>query len=404
MSKLDQYYRKFILGRLYQKGWGSFKELFKIVEYRRKWVGKKETCLNLVNSDYPIEIEKEYKFKDHTIYDCSFLSPFTQCISDLMPPEIHKAKFQFIVPKDFKSSNKPVVLHYGGTGDQYYWRRRALVAKPLLNEYSYASIILENPYYGYRKPKEQDRTNLLHVKDLFIMGGCLMTETIALLKWCEKLGYGPFALTGLSMGGHMASLGATVWPKPVALVPCLSWTSASGVFTRGVMSCAINWKLLEQQYFADKQYKKLKEYLKEMNFHFNEKLPVDERLLFADNSTKNFEQLTSFNKLASKDHVSMEIIEFMHLLMDECTHMVNFDVPCDTSLVRVLAAKDDAYVLRDGLADFRTIWPGSQVEFFDQGHVSAFLLLQQKYRKTIRETLNKLINKYQTSNLILNNS
>ena len=124
------------------------------------------------------------------------------------------------------------------------------------------------------------------------------------------------------------------------------------------MSCAINWKLLEQQYFADSQYRKLKEYLKEMNFHFNEKLPVDERLLFADNSTKNFEQLTSFNKLASKDHVSMEIIEFMHLLMDECTHLVNFDVPHDTSLVKVLTAKDDAYVLRDGLADFRTIWPG----------------------------------------------
>jgi hypothetical protein len=35
------------------------------------------------------------------------------------------------------------------------------------------------------------------------------------------------------MGGHMASLGATVWPKPIALVPCLSWTSASVTFTKG---------------------------------------------------------------------------------------------------------------------------------------------------------------------------
>lgn len=30
----------------------------------------------------------------------------------------------------------------------------------------------------------------------------------------------------------MASLAATVWPKPVSLVPCLSWTTASTVFTR----------------------------------------------------------------------------------------------------------------------------------------------------------------------------
>ena len=54
----------------------------------------------------------------------------------------------------------------------------------------------------------------------------------------------------------------------------------------------------------------------------------------------------------------MEILEFMHLLMDECTHLLNFDVPFDTSLVHVVAAKDDAYVLRDGVNDFNSIWPG----------------------------------------------
>jgi hypothetical protein len=53
----------------------------------------------------------------------------------------------------------------------------------------------------------------------------------------------------------------------------------------------------------------------------------------------------------------MEVFEFMHLLMDECTHMLNFDMPIDTSLVKVVAAKDDAYVLRDGVNDFQSIWP-----------------------------------------------
>ena len=37
----------------------------------------------------------------------------------------------------------------------------------------------------------------------------------------------------------MASLGATVWPKPIALVPCLSWTSASVTFTRGQLKYKI---------------------------------------------------------------------------------------------------------------------------------------------------------------------
>jgi hypothetical protein len=36
----------------------------------------------------------------------------------------------------------------------------------------------------------------------------------------------------------MASLASSVWPKPVALVPCLSWTTASPVFTRVKISIA----------------------------------------------------------------------------------------------------------------------------------------------------------------------
>ena len=30
----------------------------------------------------------------------------------------------------------------------------------------------------------------------------------------------------------MATLASTVWPKPLAVVPCLSWTTAGPTFTR----------------------------------------------------------------------------------------------------------------------------------------------------------------------------
>lgn len=52
----------------------------------------------------------------------------------------------------------------------------------------------------------------------------------------------------------MASLAATSWPKPIPLVPCLSWSTASPVFTQGVMSESINWSLLQSQYFSDTMY------------------------------------------------------------------------------------------------------------------------------------------------------
>ena len=43
----------------------------------------------------------------------------------------------------------------------------------------------------------------------------------------------------------MASLATSVWPKPVALVPCLSWTTASPVFTRVYFSNQFFFTLLK---------------------------------------------------------------------------------------------------------------------------------------------------------------
>ena len=41
------------------------------------------------------------------------------------------------------------------------------------------------------------------MSDLFVMGGALVLESLALLHWCEREGLGPLGLTGISMGGHV---------------------------------------------------------------------------------------------------------------------------------------------------------------------------------------------------------
>lgn len=53
----------------------------------------------------------------------------------------------------------------------------------------------------------------------------------------------------------MASLAATNWHKPLCVVPCLSWSTASNVFTNGVMAQSINWDVLDTQYFNDGHYR-----------------------------------------------------------------------------------------------------------------------------------------------------
>ena len=92
------------------------------------------------------------------------------------------------------------------------------------------------------------------MSDLFVMGGALILESAALLHWLEREGYGPLGMTGISMGGHMASLAVSNWPKPMPLIPCLSWSTASGVFTTGVLSKSINWRELEKQYYTQTVY------------------------------------------------------------------------------------------------------------------------------------------------------
>lgn len=47
------------------------------------------------------------------------------------------------------------------------------------------------------------RSNLQHVSDIFVMGGCLVLESLVLFHFCERNGYGPLGVSGLSMGGHV---------------------------------------------------------------------------------------------------------------------------------------------------------------------------------------------------------
>lgn len=79
------------------------------------------------------------------------------------------------------------------------------------------------------------------------MGGALMVECCFIIKWAIQQGHWPVGLSGVSMGGHMASLAATNIPVSTPLIPLLSWTSGAPVYTIGALSEAINWPILETE-------------------------------------------------------------------------------------------------------------------------------------------------------------
>ncbi|KAJ8918748.1 hypothetical protein NQ315_015068 [Exocentrus adspersus] len=440
VSRLDVVYRKLLLTKFFTKGWGSPENLQKLFDFR-KIISNRETCYKLVPKNYPITLINEVKRADCRIIEGKFRSPFAVYVPDLVSEEIQDAFFQMVLPLKWKDDNyKPVCIHLAGTGDHYFWRRRNVMAKPLLKA-GIGAIILENPYYGIRKPKEQIRSSLHYVSDIFVMGGCLVLECLVLLNWCERLGFGPLGVTGISMGGHMASLAATSWPKPLVLVPCLSWSTASSVFTEGVMSDSIDWDMLQAQYISNELYcDKLSKLCKIVDDPFAcdlSRLPaldtiseLDEHLgsnyvtphkvirLFnvahSNCTTINYKHssqtksliisgeysltnllkeppplLTSKKSILEKKKRAKEALWFMKGLMDECTHLKNFSVPYDTSLIISVCARTDGYVPRGGIATLEDIWPGATVKYVDCGHVGAYIWYRKVFRESIKEAFDR---------------
>lgn len=447
-----------------------------------------------------------------------FRSPCVDYLPRLLPVESEMAHFQVVLPLQWADSgHRPIVVHYAGTGDHFFWRRRRMMALPLLRERQVASIILENPFYGLRKPKHQLRSCLDQVTDLFVMGACLILESLVLFNWCEKEGFSPIIAHGISsnshclpvlhskligtffltVGGHMASLGASVWPKPLGLVPCLSWTSASLTFTRGVLTGAIPWDLLEKQYASYNAYRdevvslieneksahragvdfahqmdqiaQLKMEADEQNcrrwpvsdsmavksYPNEEKIKEDRAIKheLSDQAVKKLKvqgsnsgytnilealQLPFLSSMSTKlpfvsdtnaagrksikandegsfsrymlpkiiradasgsksesDSLHREAVQFMRGIMDECTHLKNYEVPYDPSLIFIVVAEIDAYQPREGISALPDIWPGANLRYIEgKGHVSSYLLKQNEFRKAIYDCIDKYTAKY----------
>ncbi|CAG9760354.1 unnamed protein product [Ceutorhynchus assimilis] len=445
VSRLDIVYRKLILSQFFTKGWGVPEHLERLFDFR-KVMSNRETCYQLVPKDYSVTILNSQVLADCHIIEGKFQTPFAKYQPGLVLPEVENAFFQMILPLHWDDAFKPVCIHLAGTGDHFYWRRRNIMVKPLLKA-GIGAIILENPFYGLRKPKDQNRSCVQYVSDIFVMGGCLILECLVLLNFCEKLGLGPLGVTGISMGGHMASLAATNWPKPLVLVPCLSWSTASSVFTEGVMSESIDWSMLEAQYLNDELYseklskackivddplactlgqsfsdypiqcemdftQKLKEsYITPYEFFHSTKFDSagDCKAMTYKSSLQkdsflskiyNFTRMPSFipsKKVTNQKKKAKHALWFMRGMMDECTHLKNFSVPVDTSLVISITAKTDGYVPRRGVSKLNEIWPGATVRYLDCGHVGAYIWHRNIFRDAIIEAFTRAKKKRTTN-------
>ncbi len=105
------------------------------------------------------------------------------------------------------------------------------------------SLVLENPYYGIRRPNDHDGQPIRTVADFFRMGIGAVTEGRGLLAAVREEGFVP-GVAGYSMGGNVAALVSSTMPFPVATAPLAASYSPAPVYLDGALRGGIDWTAL----------------------------------------------------------------------------------------------------------------------------------------------------------------
>jgi dienelactone hydrolase len=139
-------------------------------------------------------------------------------------------------------STRGIYVHLASTGDEGWRRRRALVDAAARR--GVGALLLENPYYGRRRPDGRRGTDLPTIVEQLAMSLAAVHEARALLRWLAAE-HGPrVGITGFSMGGSVAALAASGYAEPLAIVPVATGHAAEPVFCDGALSRFADWRAL----------------------------------------------------------------------------------------------------------------------------------------------------------------
>jgi dienelactone hydrolase len=268
----------------------------------------------------------------------SFVSPAAEL---LRSPATKLARFELLVPSNAVSGGGepvlsrelPLCLYLASSGEEGFMRRRTFAA-PLVRR-GIGALILENPFYGRRRPEGQRSAALRSVAEQLAMNRATVRESRALLAHFRARGLERLAVSGYSMGGFMSALTVTRCPFPVAAIPCATGLSPAPVFVEGVLSRSIVWPELARAI-------------------------GDER--------------AAREKLAG----------ILHAVAD---YLLKAPRPRAAIIV---AAKQDGFVLPRDVEELARAWPQAELRWVGGGHVSAYLRHQTTMRRAIVDAIARL--------------
>ncbi|KAI0488853.1 hypothetical protein KFK09_028692 [Dendrobium nobile] len=321
----------------FSRGWGGTKlELFESM--------LKQLFPGSVSQNWPPNMvqpiwKQLWESKNACLKEGIFRTPCDEQLINALPPESHTARIALLTPKSVPPHKMACVVHLAGTGDHTYERRLRL-GGPLLKE-NIATMVLESPFYGNRRPKLQRGAKLLCVSDLLLLGRATIEEARSLLHWLDvEGGFGKMGICGLSMGGVHAAMVGSLHPTPIATLPFLAPHSAVVAFCEGVLKHATAWDALRED--------------------------------------------------AEKAGMTLEEVRERLRMVLSLTDVTRFPIPKSPESVILVAATNDGYIPKDSVLELQKAWPGSEVRWVTGGHVSSFIIHFDSFRRAIVDALNRL--------------
>eukprot|EP00871_Galdieria_phlegrea_P002756 jgi/Galph1/3481/GphlegSOOS_G2176.1 len=330
-----------------------------------------------------------------------FPSPVTEWLKEtdslsLFPKETQLARFLLVQPNIPQKSS--LAIHLAATGDHSYGRRLLYYALPLAVRYGISSVILENPYYGSRKPCNQKGSKLTRVQDLLMLGFATIQECISIaFYFSEETKVDKLCFTGISQGGLHAAMAASLYPSSVAVVSAFSPPSAVSPFTSGILRHACSWEDLMET--MDNSFLSF-----DMSKH-------QRKGSFLDNGIDNLTNLTlglnNYYVIKDQEKTQMEhyciskmdyrcvcdIYEMVKCkLKDELdlSDIRHFPLPANPCAAILVAGENDQYVPKEYIETFSNIWPQMEIRWIPSGHVTGFLFYRQPILQAILDSLTRL--------------
>lgn len=243
---------------------------------------------------------------------------FRSPAADILPPASADGRFELWLPPGTGAAERPpVAVLLAATGEEGFGMRRGLARR--LAAAGIGALMLENPFYGARRPPGQRMGLLRTVQDQFAMNCATVDEAVALMAWLRARGHARVGASGYSQGGMMAAFAGALSSAAVAVVPRAAGRAAAPIFTENALSRRFAWDRLARP-FGDAEL--------------------------------------------ARQH-------FARCL--QAVDVGRFAPPIDPSLCVLVAARHDRFVTPDQALALHRHWPGAELRWLAAGHLTGAL-------------------------------